>query len=312
VKLRIGTRGSPLARAQAEGVRAALLVAHPALEIETVLVTTKGDKILDVPLARVGGKGLFVKEIEDAILRGEIDLAVHSLKDVPGALPEGLALVAFPPREDPRDALCGRTAPTLGELARGARVGTSSLRRAVQLRAARPDLEVVSVRGNVGTRLEKLDRAEMDAILLAAAGLRRLGLEGRATEILPVETMLPAVGQGVVAVEARADDAAVHALVAALGDPATTRAVAVERAFLAQMEGSCQVPLAAHARESGKGMRVDGFVASLDGRQKIVAARNVGADATMEELAEAGRSLAQELLARGGKEILEEIAAAGS
>jgi hydroxymethylbilane synthase len=307
VTLRIGTRGSPLARAQADAVRRELSAAHPDLEIETVLVTTRGDKILDVPLAQVGGKGLFVKEIEDALLRGDVDLAVHSLKDVPGVVPAGLALVAFPRREDPRDVLVGRTAPTLSGLAAGARIGTSSLRRAVQLRAARPDLEIVSVRGNVGTRIDKLDRGDLDAILLARAGLARLGLEGRATEILEIETMLPAVGQGVIAIEARADDGATRSLAASLSDPATERAVAVERAFLARLEGSCQVPLAAHARETAEGTRADGFVSSLDGRRRVAASRNVAAGASLEALAEAGRSLAEELLAKGGKEILDEI-----
>jgi len=259
----------------------------------------------------VGGKGLFVKEIEDAILRGEVDLAVHSLKDVPGVLPEGLALVAFPPREDPRDAFVGRTAPTLAALPAGARVGTSSLRRLVQLRALRPDLEGVSVRGNVGTRLDKLDRGDLDAILLAAAGLRRLGLEARATEWLPVEAMLPAVGQGVIAVEARADDRQTGALLQALRDPVTERAVAVERAFLRRMEGSCQVPLAAHAREVGGRTRVDAFVASLDGRRTISAVRDLPGDASFDALEAAGCSLAEELLGRGGAEILAEIAAAG-
>jgi hydroxymethylbilane synthase len=305
VKLRLGTRGSPLARVQADAVRRALEAARPGLEVETVFVTTRGDKILDVPLARVGGKGLFVKEIEESLLRREIDAAVHSLKDVPGVLPDGLALVAFPAREDPRDVLVGRTAPTLAALPPGARVGTSSLRRAVQLRALRPDLEVVSVRGNVGTRLDKVDRGEVDAILLALAGLRRLGLEARATEVLAVETILPAVGQGILAIEARAGDAASREILLALHDPETARVVAVERSFLRRLEGSCQVPLAAHAH----GARVDAFVSSLDGRRKVARSQEVPADAPLAALEAIGTSLAEALLADGGAEILAEIAA---
>ena len=216
------------------------------------LVVTRGDKILDVALARVGGKGLFVKEIEDALLTGEAELAVHSMKDVPAALAEGLVVAAVPPREDPRDALCSPRHRTLAGLPDGARVGTSSLRRAAQLRALRPDLRIELVRGNVETRLRKASE-ELDAVVLAHAGLLRLGLAGHATQVLEPHEMLPAVGQGALAVEVRAADEATRALVAALDDPGTRRCVEAERGLLRRLQGGCQVPIAAHATLDGRG-----------------------------------------------------------
>jgi hydroxymethylbilane synthase len=309
-RLRLGTRSSPLARAQASAVAAAIVRHDPDVHVETVFIATRGDRILDVPLAKIGGKGLFLKEIEDALLRREIDLAVHSLKDVPAALPAGLALCAHPAREDPSDAVVGRAAPTIDGLPAGARVGTSSLRRAVQLRALRADLEIVSVRGNVGTRLDRLDRGEVDAVVLAAAGLRRLGLLGRATEIVAVDRMLPAVGQGVLAIEVRADDDETARIARALHDAEAGLAVAAERAFLAGVGGSCQTPIGCHARRGGDGWKVDAFVASLDASRFVRGRRSLAASAGEADLRAAGRSMARELLDSGARAILAEIAAA--
>ncbi len=307
--LRLGTRGSPLARVQAAAVQEALVRSHPGLRIETVFIATRGDKIQDVPLAKIGGKGLFLKEIEEALLRREIDFAVHSLKDVPAELPAGLSLVAHPAREDPSDAVVGRTAPTIAALPVGARVGTSSLRRSVQLRALRPDLEIVPLRGNVGTRIEKLDRGDLDAVVLAAAGLRRLGLFSRATEVVAVDRMLPAVGQGILAIEARVDDAQTAAIVRTLHDREAGLAAMAERAFLARVGGSCQTPIGCHARRGDGGWCVDAFVASLDASRFVRGRRSLVESAGEADLASAGLSLADELLDAGARAILEEIAA---
>jgi hydroxymethylbilane synthase len=298
----IGTRGSALARWQAEHVAARLRAALPGLEVGLRIIKTKGDKILDVPLAKVGGKGLFVKEIEEALARGEVDLAVHSMKDVPTALAPGLGLAAIPEREDPRDALCSR-GPRLAELPRGARVGTSSLRRSCQLRHLRPDLEIHELRGNVDTRLAKLDAGSYEAVVLACAGIKRLGRGERATEVLDPGTLLPAVGQGALGIETRQDDAELNALVGALHHEPTACCVRAERAMLARLGGGCQVPVAAHARLDGERLLVDGLCGHPSGAP-IHRVEVVGARAEPEA---AGRELAERLLARGADSILAEV-----
>lgn len=296
--LTIGSRGSQLALWQANWVKGRLEELGCECRIE--IIKTTGDKIQDVPLAKVGTKGLFTKEIEEALLAGTIDLAVHSLKDLPTVLPEGLTLAAIPEREDVRDALVGRT---LRDLAAGARVGTSSLRRAAQLRALRPDLQVETIRGNVDTRLRKLDEGQYDAIVLAAAGLRRLGWAERIAELLPAEVMCPAVGQGALAIETRDDGGAGQQTCARLDHAPTRVAVTAERAVLATLGGGCQVPIGAHAVLDGERMRLRGVVISPDGGV-LIRRESEGGAATAEQM---GRSLAEELLAAGGREILDEV-----
>ncbi len=300
--LRIGTRGSKLALAQTDWVAAQLKARHPGLEIQKIIIKTKGDKILDVPLAKIGGKGLFVKEIEEALLRDEIDLAVHSMKDVPSELPEGLDIVTIPPREDPRDVLVGREIKSFKDLPQGARVGTSSLRRGSQLKRLRPDLEILPLRGNVDTRLRKLSEGQYQAIILAEAGLKRLNLTVEREPLSP-EIMLPAVGQGILAIEARADDYETLKLLEPLHDPVTALCAAAERAFLKKMQGGCQVPLAAHAVLKNDLMVVEGFVSDLEG-QRFYRDRITGSPQDSEAL---GLKLAENLLKAGGEEILAEL-----
>lgn len=296
----IATRRSPLALWQAEFVGRAL--ESFGRKVELLPLVTQGDRILDAPLSRVGGKGLFVKEIEEALLDGRADLAVHSLKDVPTHLPAGLVLGAVLEREDPRDALCAPAHRTLDALPPGARVGTSSLRRRAQLLARRPDLEVVEIRGNVGTRLARLER-DVDAVILAAAGLRRLGLEDRITERVATDVLLPAVGQGALAVEIRADDEETAALVRRLDHPDTRDAVRAERALLARLEGGCQIPVAAHAEVAGERLRLRARVGRLDGSE-LLEARIEGPRAEAESI---GIRAAEDLLARGAGRILAEL-----
>jgi len=301
-RLVIATRGSALALWQAEHVKARLAAVAPDLAVEFNVIKTSGDQILDVPLAKVGGKGLFVKEIEQALLDHQADLAVHSMKDVPAELAPGLVLVAVSSREVPWDALCARAPVTVDTLPRGARVGTSSMRRQCQLLARRPDLQIAMLRGNVPTRIRKLDDGEFDAIVLAAAGLTRLGLAGRITQQLPLEISIPAVAQGVLGLEARAGDARVAELIRrAIHDPAEERRVAAERSFLARMGGSCQTPLAAHAIDAGAGdLRIVGLCGMPDG-SRILRAEHTAAAADAELL---GRRLAEDLLAQGADRIL--------
>ena len=290
----IASRGSQLALWQARWVAAQLSAAGHPCRIE--IVKTTGDKITDVPLAKVGTKGLFTREIEEALLDGRAHLAVHSLKDLPTELPEGLVLAAVPEREDPRDAVVGSK---LADLPLGARVGTSSLRRAAQLRQLRPDLQVESVRGNLDTRLRKLDEGQYDAILLAAAGLKRLGWGGRIAEILAPEQMCPAVGQGALAIETRAGFEGV----ALLDHPATHAAVLAERAVLRALGGGCQVPIGAYATLSGDRIHILAIVAAPDGTQVIRAnAEGAAADA-----AQIGARLADDLLKRGARHILDAV-----
>ena len=290
----IASRGSQLALWQAHWVAAQLTAAGHPCRLE--IIKTTGDKITNVPLAKVGGKGLFTKEIEEALLDGRAHLAVHSLKDLPTELPEGLVLAAVPPREDPRDAICGLR---LADLPQGAKVGTSSLRRAAQLRQLRPDLIVESVRGNLDTRLRKLDEGQYDSILLAAAGLKRLGWADRIAEILEPDQMCPAVGQGALAIETRAGstDAAI------LDHPETHTAITAERALLCALGGGCQVPIGAHATVSEGRLSLLAIVAAPDGTQVIRATTS----GPISDAAALGAALAQELLGRGAKQILEAV-----
>ena len=297
----IATRRSALALWQAEHV-AERLRAATGRQVELLKLVTTGDKILDVPLARVGGKGLFVKEIEEALLDGRADLAVHSLKDVPTIFPPGLVLGAITEREDPRDALCAPRHGTLDALPRGARVGTSSLRRRAQLLASRPDLEIVDVRGNVQTRLSKTE-GDVDAVVLAYAGLKRLGLGDRATEILPTERSLPAIGQGALAIEIRDGDREMIAAMEALEDPATRAAVTAERALLATLEGGCQVPIAGHATVEGDRVRLQGLVASLDGSEVL----RVVEEGAVGDAHDLGVRAARRLEDLGARKILDAI-----
>ena len=303
-ELVIATRGSQLALAQAHWVASELERIEPGLSVRLEIIKTQGDKILDVALAKVGGKGLFVKEIEDALLEGRAHLAVHSMKDVPAELPPGLMLAGVSGREDPRDVLITRPAGGgLDDLPQGAKVGTSSLRRAAQLLAKRPDLEIVTLRGNVDTRLRKLTEQGLDAIVLAAAGLNRLGL--MRPEYRPLETgqMLPAVGQGALGLECREDDQHTRSLAKALSHDETTFAVQAERAFLARLEGGCQVPIAGHAVVQGGRVLFSGLVADLQGKELI----RRQAEAAPDQAAELGRRIADEVLAAGGREILKEV-----
>jgi len=286
--LRIATRKSPLALWQAEHVAARLRDAHPGLVVELVPMTTRGDRILDVPLAKVGGKGLFVKELEQGLLEGRADLAVHSMKDVPVEVPEGLHLPVVLVREDPRDAFVSLRYPRLDALPQAAVVGTSSLRRQVQLLERRPDLRIEGLRGNVGTRLEKLDRGQYDAIVLASAGLKRLGAAERIREHLAADVLLPAIGQGAIGIECRRDDPRVEGLVARLA-------------------GGCQVPIAGHAELNEGRIRLRGLVGRPDGTQVVRGEVSGPAEAARD----LGEALAQDLLARGAAEILRGLVGHG-
>ncbi len=298
--MRIATRESPLALWQANHVKTLLEKAHPGLSVELVPMTTQGDQMLDAPLARVGGKGLFVKELEQAMLDGRADIAVHSMKDVPVHLPDGLKLAAYLPGEDPRDAFVSNRHAHVAALPQGATVGTSSLRRQAQLRLLRPDLEVRELRGNVGTRLAKLDEGRYDAILLAGAGLLRLGLGARIREKLDPDVFVPALAQGVIGIECRADDTVTLARLAPLHDAISATRLAAERALSARLGGACQVPVAGHARLASGRLHLTGLVAAPDGSRCV---RDVIEGATS-SAAELGEMLAARLLDAGGREIL--------
>ena len=299
----VGTRSSKLALWQADYVIRRLREQYPGIQVERRLMTTKGDKILDAPLAKIGGKGLFTKELEMEMLAGGIDIAVHSLKDMPTEVPEGLVITAITKRFDPGDAVVSPQYRTLAALPPGARVGTSSLRRRAQLLAARPDLTILDLRGNVNTRLKKLDAGEYDAIILASAGLKRLGFADRITDVLPAAMCLPAVGQGALAIETRADDVALRASLAFLQDEDTVRCARAERSFLRRVEGGCQVPVGVYASPEEAGLRVEAVIASLDGR-RLYRDHLSGAWADAEAL---GKELADKLLAAGGLAIMHEL-----
>ncbi len=302
-ELVIGTRGSRLAVWQAEWVQARVRESEPGLSVSLKPINTTGDKMLDTPLATIGGKGLFVKEIEDALLRGEIDLAVHSMKDVPTRLPEGLEILSIPEREDPRDVLISRNGAMLDQLAAGSHVGTSSLRRQAQLLHVRSDLAMHMLRGNLDSRLRKLEAGECDAMILAAAGLHRLGWADRITEYLSPDVCLPAIGQGALALEGRADDAFVRELAGRLEHRPTRMAVTAERALLERLEGGCQTPIAAYATIEQDRLSMSALVASVDGR-RLIRETIHGAASEAQML---GVQLAERVLARGGGEILRDI-----
>jgi hydroxymethylbilane synthase len=297
--LTIGTRGSKLALIQTQIVQSALEAAYPDLKVDVLPITTRGDVVLDRPLSAIGGKGLFIAEIEDALRRGDIDVAVHSAKDLPTEMPDDMALAAFPLRADPRDAVVSRDGLRLDQIPTGACVGTGSARRASQLRHLRPDLILADLRGNVDTRLRKLQEGQYDAIILAAAGLERMGLADRIAEYLEPDIMLPAVAQGAIAVEIRANDVATLALFSAIDDAATRVAVTTERAFLAALGGGCSVPVGGYARLTGDKLRLMGMIGSGDGR--VVRGMLSGPS---KEPALLGRRLARRLLSRGGQELL--------
>lgn len=308
-KIVIGTRGSRLALWQAEWVKAELQKRNPGLAVELNKIKTTGDKILDVPLAKVGGKGLFVKEIEEALLRGEADIAVHSMKDVPTEFPAGLHLAVICEREDPRDAFIAPMKDgtfrfqNFSSLPQGATLGTSSLRRSCQLLSIRPDLKITQLRGNLETRFRKLDEGQFDAMILAFAGVKRLGWSGRITEAIDTKVSLPAIGQGAVGIECRIDDEFINRLIAPLNHSATSTCVRAERALLKKLEGGCQVPIAAHARLVDGKIVIDGLVGSVTG-DRIIKDRVEGDPAGAEAL---GVKLAEVLLAKGAKEILDEV-----
>ena len=303
-RLRIGTRASRLALWQAEWVQSSLQKFHPGLQVELTKIQTEGDRILDVPLAKIGGKGLFVKEIEEALLDGRIDLAVHSMKDVPTQLPPGLEMCCITERADPRDCLVlAGSANSLADLPQGARIGTSSLRRRAQLLHKRPDLQISDMRGNVDTRLRKMQEQDLDGIVLAAAGLKRLGYEERIGLYLEPTDCLPAIAQGALGLECRRDDEATQALLAPLHHPETATAVTAERAFLARLEGGCQVPVAGYAQLIAGRLELTGLVARIDGSEVL----RESLSCPPAEAAEGGTALADILLRCGAEQILGEL-----
>lgn len=305
-KLVVGTRSSQLALWQADFVIGELAKKYPELVVEKRLMTTKGDKILNAPLAKIGGKGLFTKELETAMLEGEIDIAVHSLKDMPVVVPEGLVITAITQRADPGDAFVSSKYESFQQLPAGAKVGTSSLRRKAQLLHARPDLQIEDLRGNVNTRLRKMEEKNFDGIILACAGLKRLGFGDKIRQVLPRTMCLPAVGQGALAIECRQADKETRELLEFLNDRCTRLCTEAERGFLATVEGGCQVPVGVHAVSAEAGIRVEAVIASLDGSTLLRDALEAEVKNAQEARA-VGVNLAEKLLARGGREILRSI-----
>ena len=301
-RITVGTRKSPLALTQTEWVLGELKKHHPELEMGMEKIVTKGDRILDVTLSKVGGKGLFIKEIEQAMYDGTVDFAVHSLKDMPTEMPEGLMLVAITKREDARDVVITRTGCSFADLPKGAKVGTSSLRRAAQLRHARPDLEIVSVRGNINTRLAKLEEMELDAIVLAAAGLERMGWADKISERLSPDLCIPAVGQGALAIQCRSSDQDVRNILAVLNDESTRRIVTAERTLLGKLNGGCQIPIGAYAEfVNDEELRLTGIVGSADGLT-LLRESAVGSDPVA-----LGQAVSEALLNKGAAEILAKV-----
>jgi len=301
--LRIATRKSPLALWQAEHVRSRLMELHAGLQVELLTMSTQGDRILDSPLAKIGGKGLFVKELEQGMLEDRADIAVHSMKDVPAGLPEGLCIGAILEREDPQDAFVSNEFPSVDALPDAARVGTSSLRRQCQLRARRPDLRILDLRGNVGTRLGKLDAGDYDAIVLACAGLKRLGMAARITSAMAPELMLPAIAQGVIGIECRCDDEWVKALIAPLNHEETLQRTTAERAMNATLAGGCQAPVAGYSVISANAIELRGLVGRADGSEII----HGDISGPVQQAAALGKQLADDLLSRGARPILDEL-----
>ena len=302
-RITLGTRGSKLALWQATSVQKALQEHYPSAEILVRTITTKGDKILDTPPAPIGGKGLFVKELEEALNRGEIDVAVHSVKDVPTELTDDLTLIAYLPRANPQDVLVSQPSATLHDLPRGALVGTASLRRACQLKALRPDLRVVPIRGNLDTRLKKLEANQYNAIIVAAAGMIRLGLEPKISSYLPLSDFIPAVGQGCIGLEARKDRADLNKYFAQLDDRQARTALSAERSFLAGVEGGCQIPVGAYAQLNSNSLSIRAFICNLDGTN-MVKDTLIG---PAEKATQLGHQLAQKLLKAGGETILRDL-----
>lgn len=302
-RLRLGTRGSRLALWQADWVAREMHRFHPTLQIEMKVIKTQGDKILDVALSKIGDKGLFTKEIENELLAGEIDLAVHSMKDLPTILPSGLIAGAVLPRENPQDVLISSQGFNLETLPRGGRIGTSSLRRIAQMKALRPDLRPVDLRGNLETRLKKMEDQKLDGIILAYAGVKRLGFDACITQMIDTQVILPAVSQGAVVAEVRATDQDTRKLIAPINDQATDAATRAERALLRELEGGCQVPIAALAQVRGDRLQLRAMVASLDGEHVIRDSQ----DGEIDRAEDIGRNLAKRMLDRGAAQILSEI-----
>ena len=302
-KLIIGTRGSALAMTQSEWVAKRIREHHPELHVELAVIHTKGDILQDVSLAVIGGKGVFIKEIEEELLRKKVDLAVHSMKDVPAELPAPLEIAVTPPREDPRDVLISRGNRTLEELPPGAKIGTGSIRRELQLKHHFSTLDIVPMRGNLDTRIKKLETEKLDGVIVAGAGLARMGWISRVSQFLPVDVIIPAVGQGVLAIETRRDDDRCREIVACINDPVTFLEVGAERAFLKRLGGGCQLPIAAFAKKYGDKMVIDGMVGSLDGKV-IIRER---AEGEAKEYRAIGSGLAETILLRGGDALLAEI-----
>lgn len=301
--LRIATRKSPLALWQAEHVRSRLMELHAGLQVELLTMSTQGDRILDSPLAKIGGKGLFVKELEQGMLEDRADIAVHSMKDVPAELPEGLCIGAILEREDPQDAFVSNEFAAVDALPDAARVGTSSLRRQCQLRARRPDLRILDLRGNVGTRLGKLDAGDYDAIVLACAGLKRLGMAARITSAMAPELMLPAIAQGVIGIECRCDDEWVKALIAPLNHEETLQRTTAERAMNATLAGGCQAPVAGYSVINANAIELRGLVGRADGSEII----HGDISGPVQQAAAIGKQLADDLLSRGARPILDAL-----
>ncbi|MDD5722189.1 MAG: hydroxymethylbilane synthase [Syntrophales bacterium] len=300
--IRIGTRGSDLALVQARGVANQIKSRYPDMSVEVVPIRTRGDRMQNVSLVEIGGKGIFVKEIEEALLRGDIDMAVHSMKDVPVDLPDGLVIGAVPEREDPRDVLVSKEGRKIEGLARGARIGTGSLRRGMQIRTLMPDIEVVSIRGNIDTRIRKLVAERLDGIIIAAAGMKRIGRAAEISQYIPIEVMMPSVGQGVLGIEVREDDTGTRDLISPLNHPDTVVESSAERAFLRRLGGGCQVPIAGIARKQGDALIIKGLVGSVDGRVMIMdEIRGRGSD-----WKDIGDTLAENILSRGGQAVLDE------
>ena len=302
-KLIIGTRGSALAMTQSEWVAKRIREHHPGLSVELAVIHTKGDIMQDVSLAVIGGKGVFIKEIEEELLRKKVDLAVHSMKDVPAELPDKLEIAAMPPREDPRDVLISRGNRTLEGMSPGARIGTGSIRRELQLKNHFPYLEIVPMRGNLDTRIKKLETENMDGVIVAGAGLARMGWLSRVSQFLPVDVIIPAVGQGALGIETRRDDDHCREIVEFINDPVTFIEVGAERAFLKRLGGGCQLPIAAFAKKNGEKIVIEGIVGSLDG--KVIIRERVEGEA--EAYREIGSGLAETILLRGGDALLAEI-----
>ena len=300
--IRIGTRGSALAMTQTRWVADILKRRSPETAVEIRVIKTKGDIMQDVSLVKIGGKGVFVREIEEALLRGEIDMAVHSMKDVPAELPEGLTIGVIPEREDPRDVLIGRDRIKMEAMPRGARIGTGSLRRGIQVRSLLPDVQVVPLRGNLDTRIRKIESEGLDGVIVAAAGIRRMGWVQRVSQFIPVELMLPAVGQGALGIEMRMEDGKMAEALSFLNHPATWIEVGAERAFLKRLGGGCQLPIAAYGKIRGAALVLRGLVGSLDSR-RVITDEIKGTPADHGAL---GAELAERILDRGGREILAE------